>query len=185
MVSGMSAIAPLGPKQRAFVVEFVKDFQPNAAAKRAGYSPRSIGTTTNRLLDNPRVREAIQAEITASRDPMDEEMMVAILEETINRCRQAEPVLDRNGVPKLVKTPQGLLRAAYTFNAKGVYDGIRLLGTQKGLFAGDPTKVSVDVEVRIRRFSDEEEDEPKHVNGKLIDQDPRITQQKDMPHGDP
>ncbi len=150
---------PLPPKQQAFVDEFVRDFRPTAAVKRAGYNHKKAAQTARRLLEDQRVRVAIDARITerSQRAEVTEQYIITTIQETIERCRQVEPVLDRNGTPVLVKTPQGLLRAAFTFNASGVYDGIRLLGKHQGMFNDAVQhKHSGNVNVIIKKFAEPE-----------------------------
>ena len=52
----------------------------------------------------------------------------------MERCKQAEAVLDRRGEAVLVETPSGDLAPAYTFNAMGVFKGAELLGKHLGMF---------------------------------------------------
>ena len=49
----------LKPKERAFVTEFVKDFNGSAAARRAGFAEVSAGVYACELLKNPKILEAI------------------------------------------------------------------------------------------------------------------------------
>ncbi|MDE0100649.1 MAG: terminase small subunit [Truepera sp.] len=46
-------------KQRAFVAEYIKDFNASAAARRAGYSERSAYAIGSRLLRKVEVSKAI------------------------------------------------------------------------------------------------------------------------------
>jgi hypothetical protein len=50
---------PLTPRQARFVDEYTADHNASAAARRAGYAPRSAGYTGHRLLKNAQVRAAI------------------------------------------------------------------------------------------------------------------------------
>lgn len=61
----MSAKPRLSPKQRAFVSEYIVDRNATAAAKRAGYSPKTAKEQGYRLLTNVHVQEAIEAGIQA------------------------------------------------------------------------------------------------------------------------
>ncbi len=50
----------LSPKQRAFVTEYLKDFNGTQAAIRAGYSPRAAAPQSTRLLTKANIQKAIQ-----------------------------------------------------------------------------------------------------------------------------
>jgi phage terminase small subunit len=50
------------PKQRAFVLEYIKDFNATQAAIRAGYSPKYAGTNCDKLLKNTKISAAIDEE---------------------------------------------------------------------------------------------------------------------------
>ncbi|MBT7163662.1 MAG: terminase small subunit [Victivallales bacterium] len=47
-------------KQRAFVTEYIQDYNATQAAIRAGYSPRTAATLGCRLLSSPGVQEAVR-----------------------------------------------------------------------------------------------------------------------------
>jgi phage terminase small subunit len=49
----------LTPKQRRFVEEYMKDFQPTQAAIRAGYAPKSARSQAYRLLQRGEIRNAL------------------------------------------------------------------------------------------------------------------------------
>jgi len=50
------------PKQRAFVFEYLIDFNATQAAIRAGYSPKWAGTNCDKLLKNTNILAAIDEE---------------------------------------------------------------------------------------------------------------------------
>ena len=50
------------PKQRAFVYEYLKDFNATQAALRAGYSKRYTHTNASKLLHNTTIKEAVDEE---------------------------------------------------------------------------------------------------------------------------
>lgn len=54
-----SALKSLRGKQRAFVEEYVKDFNATAAAKRAGYSEKTAYSIADEILKKPEVQQAI------------------------------------------------------------------------------------------------------------------------------
>jgi len=53
----------LNPKRAAFVREYLIDLNASAAARRAGYSPRTSDRTGYDLLRNPEVAAAVQAAV--------------------------------------------------------------------------------------------------------------------------
>lgn len=53
-------LGTLAPKQRAFVVEYLKDRNGTQAAVRAGYSPRSAGQQASTLLKNQKVSGVLE-----------------------------------------------------------------------------------------------------------------------------
>lgn len=58
----------LTEKQKRFVQEYLVDLNATAAAKRAGYSPKTAGEQGARLLANVKVQEEIQRAIDKRRD---------------------------------------------------------------------------------------------------------------------
>lgn len=65
----------LSNKQRAFVTEYVRDFNATRAAKDAGYSPRSAYSIGNENLKKPEVAAAIQEEIETRQMARDEVLL--------------------------------------------------------------------------------------------------------------
>ena len=54
--------------------------------------------------------------------------------ETMERCKQAEPMKHQNGDPVYVNTPDGDVAPAYKFDAGGVLRGAELLGRHLAMF---------------------------------------------------
>lgn len=48
-------------------------------------------------------------------------------------CKQADVVRDVTGRPRMVETPDGVLRAVYTYSPKDVLCGCELLGKHLGM----------------------------------------------------
>ena len=59
--TGSAGVPALTPKQRRFVNEYLLDLNGSAAARRAGYSPRTSGEQASRLLRKVSIRQAIQS----------------------------------------------------------------------------------------------------------------------------
>ena len=68
-------------KQQAFVREYLIDFNATAAAKRAGYSPRTADRSGPRLLGNVGIQAALQDAIQAraKRAELDADVVVEAL----------------------------------------------------------------------------------------------------------
>ena len=62
----------LSPKRRAFISEYLKDFNGTQAAIRAGYSPTRAANTACDLLKNDIIRQEIDAELEALKMDADE-----------------------------------------------------------------------------------------------------------------
>jgi len=65
----------INKKRRAFIAEYIKDFNGTQAAIRAGYSERSAGSIASENLKIPEIAEAIQAEIATRAMGADEVLL--------------------------------------------------------------------------------------------------------------
>jgi phage terminase small subunit len=136
----------LTPKQQRFVEEYLIDLNATQAATRAGYSARTANEIGAENLTKPSIRSAIDERLAArsARTMIDADYVLTTIHETVERCRQAQQVLDRKGNPVMCETPAGEVVPAYTFDATGVLKGCELLGkhlkmfTDKVQIAGDP-----------------------------------------------
>jgi phage terminase small subunit len=131
----------LTPRQKRFVSEYIIDLNATQAALRAGYSQKAARQQGQRLLTYAAVAQAIaeSQEKRAKATEITAERVLAVIDETIQRCRQATPVVDKAGNPVMVETADGQIVPAYTFDAAGVLKGAELLGKHIGLF---PNKVN-------------------------------------------
>jgi phage terminase small subunit len=146
---------PLAPKQALFIKEYLIDLKAGQAAIRAGYSPRSARTMASRLLSKPHVQAALAAEFKKrdQRIEVTQDYVVSTILDTVERCRQAKPVYDKEGKPVMAELPDGSMAPAYVFESRSVLKGCELLGKHKGMFRdlpdGDdaplPTKVVIEV----------------------------------------
>ena len=126
----------MNDKQESFVREYLIDLNATQAAIRAGYSEATAYSQGQRLLKNVEVADAIQKQMDkrAKRVEVTADYVLETIVSTIERCKQAEPVIDRKGDPVMVETPDGAIAPAYTFNAAGVLKGAELLGKHLKLF---------------------------------------------------
>jgi phage terminase small subunit len=120
----------LTPREQAFVAEYLLDLNQGLAAKRMGerfgikYAhPEVIGS---KLMDKAEVRAAIQAGMDrrSKRTEITADYVLNTIFQTIERCKQAEPVLDKLGNPT----------GEYMFDSKAVLKGAELLGKHLKLF---------------------------------------------------
>jgi phage terminase small subunit len=152
----------LTPKQAAFVQEYLVDLNATQAAIRAGYSEDTAKAIGHENLTKPDVAEAIQEAMDqrAARTKITTDYVLATVYQTVERCKQATPVLDRRGEPVLVETPTGALVPAYVFDAKAILKGAELMGKHLKLFNeriehtgkdGGPIETADMTEVEIAR----------------------------------
>lgn len=136
----------LTPKQARFVAEYLIDLNATQAAKRAGYSERTADAIGLQLLRKTQVASAIAAAQAkrAERTEISQDFVLSTILDTVQRCRQAEPVLDRKGEQIYVETPDGKLVPAYAFDAKAVLRGCELLGKHLGIFSDKVTLTGPD-----------------------------------------
>lgn len=124
-------------RRERFVEEYMVDFNGTQAAIRAGYSPKTAYAQASRLLRDVHVRAAVarrQKELRAA-TRVTQEYVIERIKETVERCRQAFPVKDRNGKRVFVAGPDGIEVPAYCFDAKNVLRGCEMLGKHLGLFS--------------------------------------------------
>ncbi|MBF7690686.1 terminase small subunit [Acinetobacter pollinis] len=129
-------MANLTPKQQRFVDEYLIDLNATQAAIRAGYSEKTAQEIGSENLSKPMVAKAIaEAQNQRSgRTEVTQDYVLRTIVETIERCQQIRPVLDRKGEHVLIEAEDGELKAAYTFDATNVLKGADLLGKHLGMF---------------------------------------------------
>lgn len=126
----------LTPKQQRFVDEYIIDLNGRQAAIRTGYAERSAEVTASRLLSNANISLAINKALASrsQRTEITADYVLSTILETVERCKQAAPVLDKTGNQVMVETEGGELAPAYTFDSKAVLRGCELLGKHLALF---------------------------------------------------
>ena len=154
------------PKQERFVAEYLVDLNATQAAIRAGYSKKTAYSIGQENLKKPAVAEAVVAAQAkrSERTEVTQDYVLATITDTIERCKQAEPVKYKNGDLVYVATPSGDLAPAYKFNATAVLKGSELLGRHLAMFTDKlVTKNAVedmtDEEIDARLAELEREDE--------------------------
>lgn len=133
----------LTAKQQAFVNEYIVDLNASQAAIRSGYSEDTAYSIGSENLSKPEIAEAIQAAMDqrSQRTKITSDYVLSTVYEVVERCKQATPVLDRQGMPVLVETANGTLAPAYVFDSKSALKGAEMLGKHLKLFA-DRTEVT-------------------------------------------
>ena len=126
----------LTAKQERFVAEYLIDLNATQAAIRAGYSVKTAAETGYENLRKPQIADAVQKALAerAERTEITQDYVLTTIRDTIERCKQAEPVIGRDGKRVYVDTPDGEDAAAYTFNAAAVLKGAELLGRHLAMF---------------------------------------------------
>lgn len=138
----------LNDKQKVFADEYVKDLNAGRAAKRAGYSELSARQHGHDMLKNPRIQKEVQKNMDerSARTKIDADYVLYTIQDTIERCKQAEPVLDH----------EGFETGEYKFDANSVLKGCDLLGKHLKLWTDSP---KVDVNLNLNKISDEQLDQ--------------------------
>ena len=83
-----------------------------------------------------KVKEKIQERMNqrSERTEITSDYVLKTIQDTIERCAQNQPVLDGQGKPVFVTTPDGDIAPAYKFDAQAVLKGAELLGKHLKLF---------------------------------------------------
>lgn len=126
----------LTAKQQRFVAEYLIDLNATQAATRAGYSAKTARFVGSENLTKPNIAAAIQEAMHAreQRTEITQDYVLRTIVDTVERCRQASPVLDMKGEHVMVELPDGSVAPAYAFDAKAVLKGAELLGKHLKLF---------------------------------------------------
>lgn len=131
----------LTAKQARFVQEYLIDLNATAAYKRAGYkgSGKSAENAASRLLGNVGVAREIKKAIDKRSNDLgiDARYVLTTIKETIDRCRQVHPVLDRKGEQVYVRVGEdedAKIVPAFEFDPTGVLKGAELLGRHLAIF---------------------------------------------------
>ena len=133
--------AKLSPKQLQFVKEYIVDYNGTKAAERAGYSPKTANEQASRLLANVNIQAALN-NVKKKQDErleISQDYVLRVIKDTIERCAQAEAVIDKEGNPT----------GEYRFDAQAVLKGAELLGKH---FVMWTDKVKTDATINLKDF---------------------------------
>jgi phage terminase small subunit len=116
----------LTDKQRRFVDEYLITLNATQAAIKSGYSEKTAQEQSSRLLSNVMVQAAIQERMQdrQKRVEANQDYVITKVLNTIERCSQAESVLDREGNPI----------GEYKFDSTGVFKGCDMLARHLGMY---------------------------------------------------
>ena len=130
----------LNAKQQQFVLEYIVDFNATQAALRAGYSAKTAARIGSENLQKPDIQLAVTRAINArqKRTEITEDYVLSTIRDTVERCRQAEPVTDREGNPT----------GEYRFDAAATLKGCELLGKHLKMWT-DKTEHSGEVKLSL------------------------------------
>lgn len=128
------AAVKLTPMQEIFCTEYLVDLNATAAAKRAGYSknnPDDCNTKGPALLGLPLVAARIQElmDKRGARTGVTADYVLNKIKETIERCSQAEKVMEWDSDAK-----EMVFTGEWKFEHGGVLKGCELLGKHLKLF---------------------------------------------------
>ena len=148
-------MSKLTPKQEMFAKEYLQDLNATQAAIRAGYSPRTAKQMGTENLAKPVLAAAIQKAMAerAKRTEIDADYVLNSIRETMERCKQAEPVRYQNGDPVMIDTPDGEIVPAYKFDSTAVLKGAELLGRHLAMFTD---RAVVDMNHGLKEMTDDE-----------------------------
>jgi len=129
----------------------------DAAYEIAGYRPNRGNAATLKAKQNIRNRVDEILGAAAARAEIDQAYVLSTIVETVERCKQARPVLDRKGDPVLTELPDGNAAPAYAFDSRAVLKGSELLGKHLGMFTEKHEVTGKDGgPIETRDVSDEE-----------------------------
>jgi phage terminase small subunit len=125
---------PLTAQQTRFADLYIQTLDHKHAAKEAGY--KDWQRAGYKLKDQPHINAYIMRGLAAAqkRTQIDKDYVVASAVEVVERCKQARPVLNRDGTPVMVETANGTeLVPAYTFDAGNALRGLAFLTKLLGI----------------------------------------------------
>jgi phage terminase small subunit len=148
----------LTPKQRAFVDEYLIDYNGTQAAIRAGYSEDSARQMATENLSKPSISRAIKEAIEArsQRTQVDQDYVISTLTQVIERSLKGQVKMEfdreeRCMVP--VRDEDGNM--VWQYDSSGVNKAAELIGKHLGMFVnktdvtsgGQPFKALVGIDI--------------------------------------
>lgn len=121
-------------RHERFAQELARGASQTDAYTTAGYKGDKTAASRLATKVNVRARVAELKAASAERAELDVAYVLSTIHDTVERCKQAKPVLDRKGEMVLTELPTGDVVPAYTFDAKNVLRGAELIGKHLGMF---------------------------------------------------
>lgn len=149
-------------RQKVFTEEYVKDLNASQAAQRAGYAEVSSRSHSSELMNDPKIQAEIQKNMDArsERTKIDADYVLNTIRDTVERCRQAEPVMEWCPIEKAM-----VHNGEWKFDSNAVLKGCDLLGKHLKLWSDAP---KVDLSLNLSTLSDEQlEEKIKEYESKL------------------
>lgn len=133
----------LTDKQELFCQEYIIDLNAKQSAVRAGYSEKSAQEQGSRLLSYAKVQDRIQElkKNRLDRLNISQDYVISTIVDTIERCKQAEPVMIKDVDGSWVESGE------YKFDANSVLKGAEMLGKHIGFFEKDNKQVKAEFNV--------------------------------------
>ena len=150
----------LTAKQERFVEEYLVDLNATQAAIRAGYSEKTARSVGSENLAKPDIAAAItEAKKNRSkRTGIDQDYVLTNIVETLERCKQAKPVLNADGTRVMVETADGEIAPAFKFDAANVLKSAELLGKHLAMFTDKVDHTSSDGTMSPSQMTEEQVD---------------------------
>nr|BDD44377.1 hypothetical protein 29 [bacterium] len=122
----LKPVGKLNLRQEKFVGHYLKTGNASKAAIEAGYSEVRSRSQGSLLLKHPVIKEEIskKREKIAKKLELDAEFVLEGLKSIYQRCMQAEPVLDKDGIET----------GEYKFNPTSARRALRDIGEHIGMF---------------------------------------------------
>jgi len=130
----------LNPRRKAFVAEYLSTGNATAAAKKAGYMNKRADIAGAKLKNDPAIAAEINkiTDSAAARAGISVQYVLETVQETIQRCAQKVPVLDRKGKPT----------GSWQFDSGGVLKGCELLGKHLRMWAKEESGSDIGVQIK-------------------------------------
>lgn len=134
-------MAKLTDKQEQFCQEYLIDLNATQAAIRAGYSEKTANEQGARLLANVSIQTRLKELQSArqERTEITQDYVLKTIVDTIERCKQAEPVM-------IKEDGEWVESGEYKFDSQAVLKGAELLGKHLAMWI-DKTKIEGELNV--------------------------------------
>lgn len=115
---------------KRFVDAYIDTGIGTESMRRIGFTGKRPDVAASKLLSKPKMRTAVleRQRLAMKVAGGTSAEVLDVVWDTLKRCRQVTPVLDRYGKPVMVETADGTLAPAFTFDAKNALKAAELLG---------------------------------------------------------